>query len=195
MIRIIKILSIALLVSVFGCNIKLFVDNNKYRQLLVQEEMKINNLVSVNKLYNDIVELDIKGNSNFQLPNFQIVPYPDSIAKNSSIYEYCMLHPNTLFFRFTDMQCATCYANELQLLSSFSDSTNIDVTLLVTYKQKRGLNMILKEYPNKFKCLLIDENAMKFILEDYYIPYYFKVNQELNIYSVFTPLLSNSFTV
>lgn len=187
MTKTIKILIASVFTIMLICNIKLFLDKNKYRQLHLQEQMKINYLISLNKLYNDIVELDIKGNIGIELSDFQVKSYSDSIATESTLYEYCMSHPNTLFFRFTDAQCTTCYSNELQQLSSLSDSVDTDITLLVTYKQKRSLDRLLYDYTNKFKCLLVDENSMKFILEDYYIPYYFKINNKNKMYSIFVP--------
>lgn len=170
-----------------GSNIKLCMDKNRYKQICLQEQYSINRMISINKIYNDIVKLGIKGNINYRLRDFHIKHLDASNLIDTTFYSYCSSHPNTLFFRFTDMQCIACYSNELKLLSTMQDSIKPDVTLLVTYKEKRGLDVLFKEINHVFKCLLVDENKFDFILENFYTPYYFKVDYNFNVYSVFSP--------
>ena len=110
----------------------------------------------------------------------------DDLSKENSLSELVKNKP-LLIYRYSDVNCVSCYENEIKTLQeSFSDLLESAV-ILCSYQSDRDLRTFRRLNIIKLPLYCISFDAFTWTVEDYGNPYYFVLHPNMKISHIYVP--------
>lgn len=104
---------------------------------------------------------------------------------------YSLIKSNTLFFKYSELSCSPCIQQEIQILKKFSNSmNNSNLFVLTSYEDIGRLYRFkrINEIENLTLINISDQQLFSSLsLEKEHIPFYFVVDSNLILSSMFVP--------
>lgn len=132
----------------------------------------------------------IQSNTFIQLESEDIY-FPNSenglLMTGESIKIEDYLNGVKLLLRYSDSHCNSCFEKAMQALHKYKDDIGEEnVILLTSHKNYRVLKITLEKM--NFNPIVINIPEIEIPIEEYRTPYFFIINKDLRMSSVFIPI-------
>lgn len=92
-----------------------------------------------------------------------------------------------LVFRFSELNCYTCYETELSLLKKCFSAEEQHVAILCSYQQRRYFFAFKNHNDIHLPMFRISQDAFDWELEEHGVPYYFVLHSDLSVSHIYIP--------
>ncbi len=175
------IILVAILILVFYSNISLLKYKKKFNEIQNQnftyyqdnfnlvENFKVKLLSDNQKLSDSIVLVDPKSHDSIPI---------SKVISNKTV----------LVFRYTELSCGLCVAEELENINKFSPQIGQDsIIMLVSYSNFRDLISFVRVNRPEYKMYQIAFGDIKMEIENQDVPYLFVTDSTLIVKDMFAP--------
>ncbi len=149
------------------------------KALMEREEERINKEMDFLKMNEDLNE-KLTGIS------VQNVHCEDE-EQNQHVLSELVLQKPVLVYRYSELNCNTCYETELTSLQHFFANAHDKVVILCSYQIRKYFTIFKKMNQIVLPIYRIPQDAFSWILEDYNAPYYFVLHPDLTISHIYIP--------
>ena len=92
-----------------------------------------------------------------------------------------------LIFRYSEMNCNSCYETELFSLKNAFPKEERQIAILSSYRDKRDFMMFKKANKIELPFYRMPQDSFDWALEDYGSPYYFVLHPDLTVSHIYVP--------
>ena len=117
---------------------------------------------------------------------FQKIMLEDTLSNEVPLSKLASQSP-LLIFRFSELNCSSCYETELFSLHDFFSTKNRQIAILGSYRERRHYIMFKRGNRIELPFYRIPHDAFDWTLEDYGSPYYFILHPDMTVSHIYIP--------
>jgi hypothetical protein len=175
-----KLLIWTALLLASGITLYCFIANHKEQQKQQEETEREAKELEFEKMN---AELNEKLNNTIM----EDFPCQDSDNEMHLLSDLVMQRP-VLVFRYSELNCNTCYESEIALLQSVFTNEDLDkVIIFCSYWIRNHFTVFKKVNQIKFPIYRIPQETFNWLIEDYASPYYFILHPNMRTTNFYIP--------